>query len=296
MQYQPHLPRVLDGVSLSVRGGEKVGICGRTGAGKRCADFSSRPPPRLASAPSQSPSNPPRLSSASRSSFFQALLRLADAATLHGSIAIDAVDCFRIGVADLRRAVAVIPQEGTLFAGTLRYNLDPLGEHPDDELWGALELAQLRGVVRAGGKGLDGDVAEDGGNWSQGQRQLLCLARAALRRRRIALLDEASSSTDAATDALLQQAIRAAFREATVLTIAHRLHTVADSDRVLVLERGKVAEFDSPAALLARPGGSIYRALLEETSRGAAGMGGATTAAAAAGGAPAAAEAPLLVL
>lgn len=182
----------------------------------------------------------------------------------------------------------MIPQEGTLFAGTLRYNLDPLGGHSDDELWAALDMAQLRGLVGGGGgggggkgssaalgsKGLDSDVAEDGGNWSQGQRQLLCLARAALRRRRIALLDEATSSTDTATDSAMQAAIRAAFRDATVLTIAHRMHTVADSDRVLVLDRGRVAEFDAPAALLARPE-SAYRALLVETSWAAgAGAGG----------------------
>lgn len=248
--------------------------------------------------------NPP-VSPPSRSSFFQALLRLADAGTLKGTILIDGLDCFRLGVADLRRAVAVIPQEGTLFAGTLRYNLDPLAAHADDELWGALELAGLRGLIAApGGKGLDSDVAEDGGNWSQGQRQLLCLARAALRRRRIVMLDEATSSTDTRTDADMQLAIRSAFKEATVLTIAHRMHTIEDSDRVLVLERGRVAEFDAPQALLARPG-SVYRALLAETNRAAAEAaeaagggagGGGSAAAAAAGMVPGAPDAPMLLL
>lgn len=212
-------------------------------------------------------------SSPYHSSFFQALLRLADAGTLSGRIAIDGVDIFSIGVEDLRRAVAVIPQEGTLFAGTLRYNLDPLGLYGDSDLFEALDMAQLKEVVARGddqGKtGLDADVAEDGSNWSQGQRQLLCLARAALRRCKIALLDEATSSTDTATDTAMQAAIRTAFAGSTVLTIAHRMHTVADSDRVLVLDRGRVAEFDSPEALLARPGGSVYGALLRETTRGA---------------------------
>ena len=242
MQYAPGLPRVLDGVTLSIRGGERVGIAGRTGAGK--------------------------------SSLLLALLRLADEGALRGAIAIDGVDALRLGVADLRGAIAVVPQEGTLFAGTLRYNIDPLAVHSDEEVLAALEVAQLRARVLALPGGLGAEVAEEGGNWSVGERQLLCLARAALRRCRIALLDEATSATDAATDALMQAAIRACFAGATVLTIAHRIHTIGDSDRVLVLERGRVAEFDAPVALLARPG-SQYRSLVEETERGAARAGGA---------------------
>jgi ABC-type multidrug transport system fused ATPase/permease subunit len=238
LRYAPGLPRVLDAVSLRVAGGEKLGVVGRTGAGK--------------------------------SSLLLALLRLTDAELMEGRICIDDVDTATIGVGDLRSAVAVIPQEGTLFAGTLRFNLDPLGTCDDGKLGAALSLVGL------GAWPLDADVAEEGGNWSAGQRQLLCLARAALRSSRVVLCDEATSSCDAATDALMQAAMRRAFADATVLTVAHRIGTVLACDRVLVMHGGKAAELDAPGALATRPGG-IFAALLAESRRREAHDGGTET-------------------
>ena len=228
LRYAPGLPRVLDAVTLRVAGGEKLGVVGRTGAGK--------------------------------SSLLLALLRLTDGELMEGRICIDGLDIASIGVGDLRSAVAVIPQEGTLFAGSLRFNLDPLGACGDAALTSALALVGLAD------RSLDADVAEEGGNWSAGQRQLLCLARAALRSSRVVLCDEATSSCDGATDALMQAAMRQCFAQATVLTVAHRIGTVTACDRVLVMHGGRVAELDAPAALAQRPGG-IFAALLAESRR-----------------------------
>jgi len=231
MRYRPDLPRVLCGITLSINGGEKIGVCGRTGAGK--------------------------------SSILLALLRLADPECTQGRIIIDRVDTALIGVADLRNGVGVIPQEGTLFAGSLRFNLDPLAAHTDAQLLGALELVGLSPQ-----RSLEDDVSEEGGNWSAGQRQLLCLARAALKKSKVVLADEATSSCDAETDAMMQVAMRRAFAGATVLTVAHRMGTITDSDRVLVMSAGAVAEWGTPAALTELPGG-MYRALLDESRRAA---------------------------
>ena len=229
MRYRPDLPLVLTGLTCSIRGGEKIGIVGRTGAGK--------------------------------SSILLALLRLADPECMGGTVLIDGVDTSRIGVGDLRTKIAVVPQEGTLFAGTLRFNLDPLGSCTDAQLAGALKMVGLFTAMQA----LDSDVSEEGGNWSAGQRQLLCLARAALRDARVVLADEATSSCDAETDAMMQAAMRTAFAAATVMVVAHRLGTIADSDRILVMAAGTVAEFDAPATLAAQPSG-MYRALLDESA------------------------------
>ena len=228
LRYAPGLPRMLDAVSLRIAGGEKLGVVGRTGAGK--------------------------------SSLLLALLRLTDGELMEGRICIDGLDIAAIGVGDLRSAVAVIPQEGTLFAGSLRFNLDPLGACADVALTSALALVGLSD------RSLDADVAEEGGNWSAGQRQLLCLARAALRSSRVVLCDEATSSCDGATDALMQAAMRQCFAQATVLTVAHRIGTVTSCDRVLVMHAGRVAELDAPAALAQRPGG-IFAQLLAESRR-----------------------------
>jgi ABC-type multidrug transport system fused ATPase/permease subunit len=254
-RYAPSLPRVLRAVSARIRGGEKIGIVGRTGAGK--------------------------------SSLLLVLLRLADADSVDGHIAIDGLDTSRLGVGDLRAAVAVIPQEGTLFAGSLRFNLDPMGTHSgnDAPLLDALRLVGLlnEGVGKTPSRCLEDDVAEEGANWSAGQRQLLCLARAALRRCRVVLADEATSSCDAATDALMQAAMRSCFASATVLTVAHRIQTITDCDRVLVMDAGAVAEFDAPSVLQSTPGG-IYAALLAESERQHAGAAMAGAGGAAAGG------------
>ena len=167
--------------------------------------------------------------------------------------------CFRLegfaalpaaGLHRLRKALAIIPQDAVVFSGTVRRNLDPFNAATDDALWAALERVQLAGPVRAMGKGLQSPIAEYGANLSVGQRQLLCIARAILRNPKILILDEATSSVDSATDTLIQTCVRDVFKDATILTIAHRLNTIMDSDRVLIIDKGLKSEFDAPAALL----------------------------------------------
>ena len=230
-RYRKGLPPALRDVSCVVQDGERVGVCGRTGAGK--------------------------------SSMTVGLLRLAD--EIFGSIKIDGVDHASIKMSSLRDKIALIPQEATMFAGDIRLNLDPLQASTDAELWSVLRQVELEDVVKDAG-GLTATVAEDGSNYSQGQRQLLCIARALLKRSKIVMLDEATASCDVQTDAMIQKVIREVFTDCTVLTIAHRLNTIADSDKIMVLDEGEVAEFDSPQALLAWPG-SIYRSLVEESEK-----------------------------
>ncbi len=186
---------------------------------------------------------------------------------------IDGVDIQSIGLHALRSRLSIIPQDPVVFADTVRWNLDPYGTASDAELWDAIGSAHLREAIVAldGHLGLDAQLSEGGENLSVGQRQLLCLARAILRRSRILVLDEATASVDRATDAHIQAAIRGpAFASATVLTIAHRVDTIMDYDRIMVLDAGRVVEFDSPAVLLARPGGafaSLVRESRSHTSR-----------------------------
>ena len=192
------------------------------------------------------------------------LLRLAD--EIFGSIRIDGVDHASIRMSALRSKLALIPQEATMFAGDIRLNLDPLQASTDAELWSVLRQVELEEVVKDAG-GLTATVAEDGNNWSQGQRQLLCIARALLKRSRVVMLDEATASCDVTTDAMVQKVIRHVFlKRLHVLTIAHRLHTITDSDKIMVLDQGKVVEFDSPTKLL-NTQGSIYRSLVEESEK-----------------------------
>jgi ATP-binding cassette subfamily C (CFTR/MRP) protein 1 len=200
---------------------------------------------------------------AGKSSMTVGLLRLAD--EIFGSIRIDGIDHASIRMSALRSRLALIPQEATMFAGDIRLNLDPLQTSTDAELWSVLRQVELEEVVKDAG-GLTATVAEDGNNWSQGQRQLLCIARALLKRSRVVMLDEATASCDVTTDAMVQKVIRHVFKGCTVLTIAHRLHTIADSDKIMVLSQGEVAEFDSPAILLNTPG-SVYRSLVEESEK-----------------------------
>jgi ATP-binding cassette subfamily C (CFTR/MRP) protein 1 len=222
VRYRPHLPPALRGVTLTIDPGAKVGVVGRTGSGK--------------------------------STLVLALLRIIEPSTVDpdngGSVAIDGVDTGTLGLRTLRRAVAVITQDPTLFgAGTLRYNLDPLGVHSDEQLWAALEQAQIaRRIEREGGLG--SLVADAGDNFSVGERQLIAMARAMLNRARVVIMDEASASVDNETDTRVQAMIRQVFRDATVITIAHRLGTIADSDKVLVMDDGQVAEFDEPRQLM----------------------------------------------
>ncbi|KIY96840.1 ATP-binding cassette transporter [Monoraphidium neglectum] len=184
-----------------------------------------------------------------------------------GAIYIDGLDMSKIGLTDLRSRLSLVPQDPVIFSGSVRSNLDPFGQAPSDVvIWEALRQAGIDELVRSLGSGLDSSIQEGGNNLSAGQRQLLCMARALLRSSRILVLDEATSNVDSASDGLIQRTIRTAFADCTVLTIAHRLHTIVDADRVMVLDQGELLEFDSPARLMGLPGG-IFRGLVEEASR-----------------------------
>lgn len=225
MRYRPGLPLVLRGVTLDVPSGATVGVVGRTGAGK--------------------------------SSLAAALLRLTEPESA-GSVLIDGRDAAGLGLLQLRSQVAVIPQDPVLFSGTLRSNLDPFGEHPDEALLRALDQVGLGAAAREGG-GLASPVAERGGNYSEGQRQLLCIARAVLKDARIIIMDEATSSIDVVSDAAIQRVMRDTFAGKTTLVIAHRLETIAHADRILVMGDGRVLEYDAPLDLLARRDSHFFR-------------------------------------
>ncbi|KAI4350307.1 hypothetical protein L6164_004775 [Bauhinia variegata] len=233
VRYKENLPMVLHGVSCTFPGGKKIGIVGRTGSGK--------------------------------STLIQALFRLIEPSS--GSILIDSIDISTIGLHDLRSRLSIIPQEPTLFEGTIRGNLDPLEEHSDKEIWEALDKSQLVEIIRQKDQKLDTRVLENGDNWSVGQRQLVSLGRALLKQSRILVLDEATASVDTATDNLIQKIIRTEFRDCTVCTIAHRIPTVIDSDLVLVLSDGRVAEFDTPLRLLEDKSSMFLKLVTEYSSR-----------------------------
>ncbi|KAF8586432.1 metal resistance protein YCF1 [Ramaria rubella] len=234
MRYRPDLDLVLREISLTVQPREKIGICGRTGAGK--------------------------------SSLLLALFRIIEPAS--GTIFIDGVDITTIGLNDLRSAISIIPQESQLFEGTMRENIDPTGVSEDSDIWVALEQAHLKDFVQGLPGGLDAKVQEGGSSMSSGQRQLLCFARALLRKSKILVLDEATSAIDLDTDKAVQDILRGPqFKNTTILTIAHRLNTIIESDRVLVLSDGKVAEFDSPKVLMETPD-SMFASLAKEAGLG----------------------------
>eukprot|EP01126_Amoeba_proteus_P056641 TRINITY_DN7137_c0_g1_i8.p1 TRINITY_DN7137_c0_g1~~TRINITY_DN7137_c0_g1_i8.p1 ORF type:complete len:202 (-),score=49.31 TRINITY_DN7137_c0_g1_i8:44-649(-) len=178
---------------------------------------------------------------------------------------IDGIDISVIGLDNLRSKLAIIPQDPVLFLGNIRSNLDPFGFHSDSEIWGSLGKVHLASTVRELPGGLDYQISEGGENFSIGQRQLICIARALLRNSQILVLDEATASIDNLTDNLIQETIRNSFSHCTVLTIAHRLHTIIDSDRILVMDKGKVEEFDVPHILLQNPH-SLFSQLVDETS------------------------------
>ena len=167
------------------------------------------------------------------------------------------------GLQTLRSRITIIPQEPILFCGTIRQNLDPFGHQTDDQLWRVLELAHLKPFINSLGNGLSHVVSEGRENLSVGQRQLICLVRALLRKTNVLVLDEATAAVDLETDSLIQSTIRAQFAHCTIFTIAHRLNTIMDSDRVLVLDAGNVAEFDSPANLLA-DSSTIFYSLVKD--------------------------------
>uniref|UniRef100_A0A670HUY8 Multidrug resistance-associated protein 1-like n=1 Tax=Podarcis muralis TaxID=64176 RepID=A0A670HUY8_PODMU len=219
-RYRPDLDLALRDVTFQSCKEEKIGIIGRTGAGK--------------------------------STLTNSLFRIIERAG--GKIIIDGIDISTIGLHDLRGNLNIIPQDPVLFSGTLRSNLDPLGRYSDLELWDALELCDLKNFVQSLPKKLLHEISEGGENLSMGQRQLVCLARALLRKTKVLILDEATASVDMETDNQVQSTIRSEFHNCTVLTIAHRLHSILDSDRVLVLNSGRIAEFDTPARLLQQKG------------------------------------------
>ncbi|TQN69244.1 Multidrug resistance protein fer6 [Colletotrichum shisoi] len=239
MRYRANLPLVLSGLSMHVRGGERIGIVGRTGAGK--------------------------------SSIMSTLFRLVELSG--GHITIDGVDISTIGLHDLRSRLAIIPQDPTLFKGTVRSNLDPFGEHTDLELWSALRQADLVPVdanledprsKESSVIHLDSIVEEDGLNFSLGQRQLMALARALVRGSRIIVCDEATSSVDMETDDKIQNTIATSFRGRTLLCIAHRLRTIIGYDRICVMDAGRIAELDTPLALWQQEGG-IFRSMCDRS-------------------------------
>lgn len=240
MRYRAGLPLVLQGLSMRVAGGERIGIVGRTGAGK--------------------------------SSIMSTLFRLVEISA--GQITIDGVDISTIGLHDLRTRLAIIPQDPTLFRGTVRSNLDPFHEHTDLELWSALRQADLVPADTPDSAPqnsndpsrihLDSPVEEDGLNFSLGQRQLMALARALVRGAQIIVCDEATSSVDMETDDKIQATMASGFRGKTLLCIAHRLRTIIGYDRICVMDAGRIAELDTPAELWKREGG-IFRGMCDRS-------------------------------
>jgi ABC-type multidrug transport system fused ATPase/permease subunit len=251
--YAPDLPPVLKGLNFEVKARERIGVVGRTGAGK--------------------------------SSLTLALFRFLEAR--QGKVYVDGVDISRIKLEDLRGRLAIIPQDPVLFSGTIRTNLDPFDDRADNELTDALHRVHLVGTsgvatpeasLEASGsttptpavgnintfKSLTSPISEGGQNLSQGQRQLLCLARAIVARPKIMVLDEATSAVDKGTDALIQRSIREEFGESTLIVIAHRLSTIADFDRILVLDDGRVVEYDSPKNLIGKVDG-IFKGMVESS-------------------------------
>mmetsp|Transcript_6573 Transcript_6573/g.19613 ORF Transcript_6573/g.19613 Transcript_6573/m.19613 type:complete len:226 (-) Transcript_6573:870-1547(-) len=189
---------------------------------------------------------------------FVALFRIVEPQP-GSKIVLDGVDVSTLGLRDLRSKMAMIPQDPFMFAGTVRTNLDPFEEHTDEEVWSVIEKVGLKHTIDAAAKQLDMEVIDNGSNFSLGQRQLLCMGRALLRNSRVLMMDEATASVDMDSDALIQKTVREAFSECTTLTIAHRLNTIMDSDKILFLDSGKVSEYDDPQTLLRNPNGAFSR-------------------------------------
>ncbi|XP_028119533.1 ABC transporter C family member 14-like [Camellia sinensis] len=236
VRYRPNTPLVIKGITLNIQGGEKIGVVGRTGSGK--------------------------------STLIQVFFRLVEPSG--GRIIIDGIDISVLGLHDLRSRFGIIPQEPVLFEGTVRSNIDPIGLYSDEEIWMSLEHCQLKDVVAAKPGKLDSPVVDSGDNWSVGQRQLLCLGRVMLKHSRLLFMDEATASVDSQTDAVIQKIIREDFAACTIISIAHRIPTVMDCDRVLVIDAGWAKEFDKPSHLLERP--SLFGALVQEYANRSSGL------------------------
>ncbi|XP_043679995.1 ATP-binding cassette sub-family C member 4-like isoform X1 [Vespula pensylvanica] len=228
MRYSPNEPYVLKNLTVTIEAGWKVGIVGRTGAGK--------------------------------SSLISALFRLFSDG-LEGQIIIDEKDTSTIDLRELRSRISIIPQEPILFAASLRYNLDPFNQYDDAHLWDILREVEFTDI------GLNDQIIANGNNLSIGQKQMICLARSMLRKNRIIVLDEATANIDSQTDELIQRTIRTKFADYTVLTIAHRLNTIIDSTRILVMDAGEIAEFGHPYELLRDKPNGLFAQMVKNTGR-----------------------------
>ncbi|KAL3283463.1 hypothetical protein HHI36_006607 [Cryptolaemus montrouzieri] len=231
LRYDNILPAVLRNLNFNIESREKIGIVGRTGAGK--------------------------------SSLIAAIFRLYP---VEGKIEIDGIDTRDIPLTLLRSKIAIIPQNPVLFAGTLRQNLDPFGEYDDHVLNEAIHAVELKDSTNTIND-LDYQVISGGTNYSVGQRQLICLARALVRNNKILILDEATANVDFQTDDLIQNTIKKQFSHCTVLTVAHRLNTVIDSDRIMVIEGGLLVEFDHPYVLLQNPDGIFFKMIYQNGNK-----------------------------
>jgi ABC-type multidrug transport system fused ATPase/permease subunit len=220
LRYRSELEPVLKGINLQIVPRNKIGIIGRTGAGK--------------------------------SSIFQALFRLTDKSTTDGKILIDGIDISMISLNDLRSILNIIPQSPVLFSNTLRYNLDPFNHYTDEQLWNALEAVQMKTKIDNLKDKLNIQIAEYGSNFSVGECQLICVARAILKPSKILLIDEATAHVDTKTDELIQKILREKFTNQTILTIAHRLNTIMDSDKIVIMNDGIVAEYGTPKELITK--------------------------------------------
>ncbi|KAG9074954.1 hypothetical protein FRC06_010360 [Ceratobasidium sp. 370] len=231
-RYSADGPAVLHGLSFEIKSGERVGVVGRTGSGK--------------------------------SSLTLSLLRMIP---IEGNVYYDGIPTHAINLDALRSNITTIPQQPELMSGTVRQNLDPFDEHDDAVLNAALRSAGLNTLQTEddeGYIGLDSGVSAGGGNFSLGQRQIMALARAIVRRSKVLILDEATAAIDYNTDAAIQHSIRTELNDMTLIIVAHRLQTICDADKIMVLEAGKIIEFDSPTALLQRDGGA-FKSLVDES-------------------------------
>ncbi|KAA6380701.1 MAG: putative Multidrug resistance-associated protein [Streblomastix strix] len=257
-RYRSGLPYVLNNVNFTFKGGEKIGVCGRTGAGKtsllfalfRLIELDPVLQPTMIDVNTGFPIKSDPNEEPNR-----------------GRIIIDGIDISKICLSRVRRSIAIIPQDPTLFTGTLRYNLDIAKKCNDDRIWEVLKMVEMNEVIASLPLGLDAQVAEGGSNFSAGQRQLICFGRAILNNCRIVVMDEATASVDVETDAKIQRTIREQFVDKTVIVIAHRLNTIMNSDRIMVMSDGKVAELDTPENLKSNPESAFNKLIQSLTNQ-----------------------------